>query len=78
MTDTAAPRQRCPRCGGDFHCGANDAGPCACTTICLDAASLAALRAQFSGCLCLRCLAAIARGAPASTPNTRHTEPAAR
>ena len=22
---------RCPRCGGGFHCGMNDAAPCACT-----------------------------------------------
>ena len=55
----------CPRCGGAFHCGVNDAVPCACTTIHLDAAQLAALRERYAGCLCLRCLAAAARGEPA-------------
>jgi hypothetical protein len=50
---------RCPRCGGSFHCGANDAAPCACNTIKLDAATLAALRARYDGCLCLACLRAL-------------------
>ena len=53
----------CPRCGGRFHCGVHDAEPCACTTIRLDATTLAALRARWSGCLCLACLAALAGGA---------------
>jgi hypothetical protein len=48
---------RCERCGSRFHCGANDAEPCACTRIALDAATLARLRATYEGCLCLRCLA---------------------
>lgn len=47
---------RCPRCGGTFHCGAADPGPCACTAIDLDAALLAELRARYTGCLCLACL----------------------
>lgn len=47
---------RCPRCGGPFHCGAQDPGPCPCTTVPLDAAQLEALRRQYTGCLCLRCL----------------------
>jgi len=51
-----ADDDRCPRCGGAFHCGVNDAGPCACTGVTLDAATLAALRASFNVCLCLRCL----------------------
>jgi len=51
-----ADGDRCPRCGGAFHCGANDAGPCACTGVTLDDATLAALRASFNACLCLRCL----------------------
>jgi hypothetical protein len=34
----------------------NDAGPCACTGVTLDAATLADLRQRYSGCLCLRCL----------------------
>jgi Cysteine-rich CWC len=33
-----------------------DAGPCACTTVKLSAATLERLRGQFSGCLCLACL----------------------
>ena len=52
---------RCPRCGGRFHCGIDDAGPCACTGIALDAALLQRLRERYIGCLCLRCLAALAR-----------------
>ena len=59
MTDTSpadAP-DRCPRCGGSFACGMGGAGPCACTTLRLDAATLARLRGEFSGCLCLGCLA---------------------
>ncbi len=53
---------RCPRCGGAFHCGARDPAPCACTTVKLDERTLAALRSQYAGCLCLRCLQALARG----------------
>jgi hypothetical protein len=60
--DEAAAESRCERCGGRFHCGANDAAPCACTTITLDAATLARLRATYEGCLCLRCLAELAAG----------------
>ena len=56
MNDT----DTCPRCGGAFHCGANDAAPCACTTIRLDAATLAGLRERYTACLCLRCLAELA------------------
>jgi ribosomal protein L34E len=59
---------RCERCGGAFHCGVNDAAPCACTTVTLDAATLAALRRRYEGCLCLRCLAELAAGA-ALSPN---------
>jgi len=54
------PGDRCPRCGGGFHCGANDAAPCACTALKLDAATLAELRARYTGCLCLACLREIA------------------
>jgi Cysteine-rich CWC len=69
---------RCPRCGAGFHCGARDCPPCACTTLRLDAATLAALRAQFTDCLCLACLEqlaaapslALAQGASA-TANAR-------
>ena len=59
-----APDDRCARCGGAFHCGMNDAGPCACTGITLDACALSDLRQRYSSCLCLRCLQAIANEAP--------------
>ena len=60
----AAPSpDRCPRCGEAFHCGMNDAAPCACTAPQLDAALQQALRERYRGCLCLRCLQALARGA---------------
>ncbi|CAM5784896.1 cysteine-rich CWC family protein [Rhizobacter fulvus] len=48
---------RCPRCGGAFHCGVDDAQPCVCTNVQLDAPTLAALRERYAGCLCMRCLA---------------------
>ena len=57
---SAEPSDRCPRCGGGFHCGANDAAPCACTALKLDATALAKLRARYDGCLCLACLREIA------------------
>jgi hypothetical protein len=71
--DTAAPRAapddaRCPRCGRDFHCGMNDATPCACTTLRLSAATLSELRARHRGCLCLQCLRALAHGDASGTP----------
>jgi hypothetical protein len=52
----------CARCGGAFHCGMNDEGPCACTGVTLDAATLADLRQRYSGCLCLCCLMALEQG----------------
>jgi hypothetical protein len=55
-----AADDRCPRCGGPFHCGAADAAPCACTTLRLDAALLAELARRYDGCLCLDCLAGLA------------------
>ncbi len=57
MTSPAGADDTCPRCGGGFHCGANDPAPCACGGLTLDAALLARLRARYVGCLCLRCLA---------------------
>ncbi len=51
---------RCPHCGSGFHCGVNDTEPCACSTLQLDAATLAELRQRYRGCLCLACLCAIA------------------
>ena len=57
----AAPAadNRCPRCGGGFHCGVNDAGPCACSTVQLSAAQRAGLRQRYGSCLCLACLASL-------------------
>ncbi len=62
MNAAAPGDDACPRCGGHFHCGANDAAPCPCSTFRLDAATLAALRSRWQGCLCPGCLAALARG----------------
>ena len=63
---------RCPRCGDGFHCGVADAAPCACTTIRLDAAALAEMRARYATCLCMNCLASFAatkeKGRPDLTP----------
>ena len=60
-TDASMPVDRCPRCGGAFRCGANDAAPCACTELTLAPALLARLREEFEGCLCLGCLRELAR-----------------
>ena len=57
---SADTSDRCPRCGGSFHCGANDAAPCACNTLRVGEATLAELRARYTGCLCLACLREIA------------------
>jgi hypothetical protein len=54
----------CPRCGQRFDCGAAAPAPCGCSTLQLDPGLLARLRARWSGCLCLPCLRALARGAP--------------
>ena len=60
-TVSANASDRCPRCGGGFHCGAGDAAPCACATLQIDAATLTELRTQYyQGCLCLRCLREVA------------------
>ena len=56
-------RRRCPRCGGGFHCGMHDAAPCACTGLRLSASLQQELRARYRGCLCLRCLQALAETA---------------
>jgi len=59
---------RCPRCGRGFHCGVHDPQPCACTTLRLSAATLADLRARYTGCLCLPCLGELARSVEPTTP----------
>ena len=46
----------CPRCSKPFHCGVNDAAPCPCTTVKLEAATRALLRERYVGCLCVACL----------------------
>jgi Cysteine-rich CWC len=63
-TAEAQPSDRCPRCGGGFHCGINETKPCACAGVRLEAGLLRRLR-QLHGdrCLCLRCLQALADGA---------------
>ena len=65
MTEGPPRGDVCPRCGGAFLCGVNDAVPCACTTVTLSAATLAELRSNYASCLCLRCLAALASGSAA-------------
>ena len=64
----AAQGDRCPRCGGGFHCGVFDAAPCPCTSLTLDAATQAALRERYDGCLCLCCLQVL-RDAALISPN---------
>lgn len=63
-----AAAQSCPRCGGTFHCGMHDASPCACSRLTLQAGHLAALRSAYTGCLCLRCLQAVAAGQGVGRP----------
>jgi hypothetical protein len=41
----------------------NDAAPCACTALVLDAPTLAALRERYVDCLCLACLGELAADA---------------
>jgi hypothetical protein len=60
MSPTPQANTACPRCGQDFRCGVNDAGPCPCTQLDLDGPTLAELNRQYSGCLCLRCLTELA------------------
>ena len=61
-----AAEDRCPRCGGAFHCGASDPGPCACTGLVLSASLLEQLRRQYAGCLCLSCLHELSAAAAAA------------
>jgi len=73
-----AAADRCPRCGGSFHCGMHEATPCACTGLRLSAALQEELAARYRGCLCLRCLQALAETAsPQEHADPRHApEPA--
>jgi hypothetical protein len=65
----------CARCGGAFRCGANDASPCACTGLQLNADLLAALRARYTGCLCLNCLRELAATAAPHPRDNGHAAP---
>jgi hypothetical protein len=66
--DALTPAQ-CPRCGGDFGCGALRLDqPCPCSTVTLAPALQALLRQRWSSCLCLACLGALAGGAPLELP----------
>lgn len=49
-------RKTCPVCGASFGCMAAQQN-CWCEDLKLSAEKAADLRAQFSGCLCPRCLA---------------------
>ncbi len=61
----AAPAtDRCPRCGGGFRCGVDDPAPCCCSAVPLAPALQQRLRARYTGCLCPRCLQALAAGDP--------------
>ncbi len=62
MTDTATTTlpDHCPRCGAAFACGAAGPAACACSAVTLSTALQAQLRSQYSGCLCLACLQALA------------------
>jgi hypothetical protein len=55
----------CPRCGGGFHCGADDAAPCPCNGLTLGPDTTRLLRERYDGCLCLRCLAQLQSGGDA-------------
>ena len=71
MSAGAAGSERCPRCGGGFHCGMRDATPCPCTAVSLSAALQARLREPYAGCLCLACLRALAAGGAPAGPDQR-------
>ncbi len=58
------PNEHCPRCGGGFHCGAAEAH-CDCFELQLSPALRQQLAAQYSSCLCLRCLKELAAAAAA-------------
>jgi hypothetical protein len=62
-TFPALEPDRCPRCGGGFHCGVADTAPCPCASLPLSEGLQAKLRARYTGCLCLACLKALSEGA---------------
>lgn len=68
LAPPAPGQQACERCGGGFHCGVQGAAPCACTGVHLTPDHREALRRHYRHCLCIACLAEIARGAPVVAP----------
>ncbi|MBB4845939.1 hypothetical protein HNP55_004493 [Paucibacter oligotrophus] len=71
MSPAPAPRldERCPRCGGGFHCGAQDQR-CDCFDMKLSEDLRQRLGQQYSGCLCLACLRTLsAEDQPAVKPD---------
>ena len=46
---------RCPRCGGSFHCAASE-GFCDCFELQLSDTLRQTLAEQYSSCLCISCL----------------------
>ncbi|MFN5049887.1 cysteine-rich CWC family protein [Roseateles sp.] len=58
---------RCPRCGGDFRCGASE-GHCDCFELRLEEGLRQRLAARYSGCLCMACLRELAQPAALTQP----------
>ena len=54
--------QRCPSCQSHFTCNRDDIADCQCSKIDLTADIRLRLHEQFDGCLCLDCLARMAKG----------------
>ncbi|MFA6600853.1 MAG: cob(I)yrinic acid a,c-diamide adenosyltransferase [Candidatus Omnitrophota bacterium] len=62
----------CEKCGAKFKCGAEAGKRCWCQDHALAKRTLRAIRAQYSDCLCRKCLAAYAKDkAPRSVPRRR-------
>jgi len=55
VAEPSEANARCPRCGGGFHCGAQEAS-CDCAGVSLDDAMRETVRLNFEGCLCIACL----------------------
>jgi hypothetical protein len=60
---------RCPRCGGAFHCGVDDT-TCACFGLQLRQETVDALREHYGRCVCVGCLAAVNRGEAVCLPGS--------
>jgi hypothetical protein len=56
-------QKKCGACGELFSCGVPEPS-CWCEGVNLSPAALEKLRARYADCLCPRCLAAVALGAP--------------